>query len=85
MVFVKPKNQKTMKNFKSDPFSSFLGIVLILFAGILLFVPTLYDIPLWGIVLIAVAGLMLFAAKDKFISIITLGLSRFVEKSIEKK
>jgi hypothetical protein len=68
-----------MNNFKSNPISSALGLLIVAFAGVLLFIPTLYSIPLWGIGLIAVCGILLFSAEDKFISILTLGLSRFVK------
>lgn len=70
-----------MDNFKTNPFSSFIGVLLILFAGVLLFIPTLYNIPLWGVAIIAVSGILLLFAEDKFISILTLGLSRFVKNS----
>lgn len=72
-----------MKNFKDNPFSTILGLLIIIFAGVLLFVPTLYDIPLWGVAIIAVSGILLLFAEDKFISILTLGLSRFVNNKTE--
>lgn len=72
-----------LKNFKKNPISSVLGLLIIIFAGVLLFIPTLYDIPLWGIAIIAVSGTLLLFAEDKFISILTLGLSRFVNNKTE--
>ena len=72
-----------MENFKSNPISSALGLLIVAFAGVLLFIPTLYDIPLWVLGLIAICGILLFSAEDKFISIITLGLSRFVKNTTD--
>lgn len=70
-----------MKNFRDNPISSILGLAMVFFAGYLLFTPTLYDIPLYVIGLIAISGILLFSAQDKFVSILTLGLDRFVKKS----
>lgn len=72
-----------MNNFKTHPFSTVLGFLIIIFSGVLLFIPTLYNIPLWGISLIFVSGILLLFAEDKFISILTLGLSRFVKSKTE--
>lgn len=72
-----------LKNLKKNPISSILGLMIIIFAGVLLFIPTLYDIPLWGIAIIAVSGTLLLFAEDKFISILTLGLSKFVNNKTE--
>lgn len=72
-----------MNNFKTHPFSTVLGFLIIVFSGVLLFTPTLYDIPLWGILLIFVSGILLLFAEDKFISILTLGLSRFVKSKTD--
>ena len=73
-----------MNNFKTHPFSTVLGFLIIIFAGVLLFVPTLYEIPLYGIVLIFISGILLLFAEDKFVSILTLGLSRFVKNKTKE-
>jgi len=70
-----------MKNITENPLSTFIGIAFIALAISLLFIDTIYSpLPLWALGIIAVAGLLLLFAKDKFISIITLGLDRFLKK-----
>lgn len=73
-----------MKRIKENPLSSILGLVFIIFAAVLLFVETRYDLPLWALGVCIAAGLMLLFAKDKLIDILTLGLSRLV-KDVAKK
>ncbi len=68
-----------MERFREHPISTILGLIFIVFAFVLLFIPTLYSIPLWGIGLITVFGILLLFAKDKLVDVLTLGLSRFVK------
>lgn len=74
-----------MERLKKNPFSTVLGLVFIIAGFVFLFVETpQYDLPLWGIGLMAACGLMLLFAKDKFIDIITLGLTRLVKDATKK-
>lgn len=73
-----------MERFKQNPISTILGLLFIVAAFVFLFVPTLYDIPFMGLVGLWAAGLLLCFAKDKFLDIITLGLSRFVQDTNQR-
>lgn len=73
-----------MERFKHHPISTTLGLIFILFSGVLLFIPTLYEIPLWVLGLVVVFGVLLIYSKDKLIDILTLGLSRLIQDRIDK-
>lgn len=74
-----------MNNFKENPITSILGIIFVILAMVLLFIPTLYEIPLIAIGLIAVFGILLIRAQDKLVDILTLGLNRFVKDITKPK
>lgn len=74
-----------MKRFKSDPISTILGLAFIVMAFVLLWKETNYDIPLFVLGLMVLFGLLLIEAKDKFLDILTLGLSRFIQDKVVKK
>lgn len=59
-----------MKRLKKNPYSTVLGVLFIIAGFVLLFVDTLYDLPLWVIGAIWGGGVMLLFAKDKLIEII---------------
>jgi hypothetical protein len=68
-----------MDRFKKEPLSTFIGLLFILMAFVLLFFETHYDIPLWGLSLLITFGILLCFARDKLIDILTLGLSRILQ------
>lgn len=59
-----------MKRLKKNPYSTVLGVLFIIAGFVLLFVDTLYDLPLWVIGAMWGGGVMLLFAKDKLIEII---------------
>ncbi|SFU77083.1 hypothetical protein SAMN05216480_12314 [Pustulibacterium marinum] len=73
-----------MERIKNNPISTFLGFAMIVFAAVLLFVPTLYDMPLYGIGVIGVIGILLLFAKDQLVDILTGGLSRLIQDAAQK-
>lgn len=50
--------------------STFLGLAMVIFAGVLLFKPTHVEVGTWGIAAIGAAGILLIFAKDTLIDII---------------
>ena len=66
-----------MENIKKHPISTVLGLLIMIFSGVLLFVQTNYEISKTEIAIVFAIGALLCFAKDNFISIITLGLDRF--------
>lgn len=56
--------------------SSVLGLLLVIFSGVLLFVPTLVELSKLEIGAIASCGILLIFAKDKLIEIFTNKLSK---------
>lgn len=67
-----------MKRFKENPVTSTFAIVLFVFAFVILFVPTLIELPEWSFWALIGTSILLYNAKDKLIDIVTLGLSRIV-------
>lgn len=59
-----------------------MGILIMLFSGVLLFVKTNYEFSKPEIAGIAVSGVLLCFAKDNLISILTLGLDRFFKPKV---
>ena len=69
-----------MKNLKEHPISTVLGICIVIFSGVLLFIETKYDLTIFHVGGIFCIGSLLCFAEEKFVSIITLGLDRFFKK-----
>lgn len=74
-----------MSNFKQNPITTTIGILFIVLFGVLLFIPSLYEIPLLGLCLLPVVGILLIRAQDKLVDILTLGLNRFVKDITKPK
>ena len=73
-----------MKRFTEQPISTILGLFLFFSAFILLFIKTNYEIPLYALAVMMIGGILLLFAKDKFLDILTLGLSRFIQDRVKK-
>ena len=73
-----------MKRFTEEPISTVLGLFLFFAGFILLFVKSNYDIPLYVLGIMIMGGVLLLFAKDKFLDILTLGLSRFIQDRVKK-
>ena len=50
--------------------SSILGLLMVIFAGVLLFVDTKFDLSAWQVGSIAGCGILLIFAKDKLIDLL---------------
>lgn len=59
--------ERVLKNW----ISTVLGLMLVIFAGVLFFVDTKFNLELWQVGAIASMGILLVFAKDKLIDIIT--------------
>ena len=73
-----------MERFKTQPISTILGLFLFFSGFVLLFIETNYEVPLYVLGIMIIGGILLLFAKDKFLDILTLGLSRFIQDRVKK-